>query len=223
MNTFRWLALAFLIGPNSPAADLRIVCFGDSTTAPRAGVVPYCDQIRESGIDTLNRGVPGNTTEAARLRFSKDVLDAKPNLVIMQFGINDSTVDVWKTPPATTTRVSVTRFHENLSYFIAELQAINARIILMTFNPLAWTPKMLDMYGKPPYNPESPTGFNNGRGPYLQAIRDLAAQNNLTLLDIDKDFRSTDVSDLLLDGIHPNTKAHERIAALLRPHLHSRR
>ncbi|MBL8216985.1 MAG: hypothetical protein JNK87_40070 [Bryobacterales bacterium] len=218
MNT---LWMMFWVVTAGWAGDARIVCFGDSTTAPREGVVPYCEQIRAVGRETVNRGVRGNTTEHGRERFAADVLAVKPDVVILQFGINDSTVDVWKSPPAKSARVTVARFRENLTYFVESLKSAGARVVLMTFNPLAWTEKMTAMYGKAPYQPGEPMGFNAGREPYLQAIREVARQQGVVLVDVDAAFREyaatagQSLNDLLLDGIHPNTRGHEVVARLL--------
>lgn len=222
MNSLAPLLLA-LLPLLSTAAEHRIVCFGDSTTAPRTNVIPYCEQIQRPGLVTLNRGIPSNTTEHGRARFQKDVLDAKPDIVIIQFGINDSSVDTWKTPPATEPRVTIARYTENLNFFVDSLQAARIRVILMTFNPLTWTPKMKELYGKPPYRPNRPDGLNQGRQPYLDAIRHIAKTRQITLIDIDAAYqnwsRNHSIDDLLLDGIHPNTKGHTLTADLLRPVL----
>lgn len=221
MHTLRMMFLLMTAAWLGWAGDSRIVCFGDSTTAPREGVVPYCEQIKGTGRETVNRGVRGNTTEHARERFAADVLAMKPDVVILQFGINDSTVDVWKTPPAKAARVTVTRFRENLTYFVESLRGKGARVVLMTFNPLAWTEKMTAMYGKAPYEPGEPMGFNAGREPYLQVIREVARAQRVPLVDVDVAFREyaakpgQSLNDLLLDGVHPNTRGHEVVTLLL--------
>ena len=225
MNSLLKFVLLLFCVVNGWCGDLRVVCFGDSTTAPRDGVSVYCDQIRQPGLQTINRGVRGNTTEAARARFAADVLEAKPDIVILQFGINDSTVDVWKTPPATAPRVPVERFQENLTYFIRTLRASGCKVIVMTFNPLAWTDKMREMYAKPPYDTSDPMGFNAGRAPYLHAIRDIAKASGAILLDVDAAYRAYasepghSLNDLLLDGIHPNTMGQQLTSNLLRTAL----
>lgn len=82
-----------------------IVAFGDSTTAPRGNLVVYSTLLQSElfaqgqPIRVVNSGVGGNTTEVARDRFERDVLAYQPDLVVVQFGINDSAVDVWKKPP----------------------------------------------------------------------------------------------------------------------------
>ena len=103
----------------------------------------------------INAGVGGNTTEMARKRFEADVLSHRPRIAIIQFGINDAAVDVWKTPPATQPRVSLERYEANLRHFVETLKSSHALVVLMTPNPLRWTPKLKEMYGRPPYQPES--------------------------------------------------------------------
>src|SRR3954454_18567866 len=119
---FRAIALLSLPALAVSAEPLKVVCFGDSTTAPREGVITYCDSLQReyspgSRATVHNRGVPGNTTVMARARFQKDVLDEKPDLVFILFGINDSAIDVWKNPPSHNPRVSLNDYRSNLRYF----------------------------------------------------------------------------------------------------------
>ena len=216
------LAGTWLAGMAAAASQpLRVVCFGDSTTAPRPGVRTYCDLLAKQGRATVNRGVPGDTTEKARLRFAADVLGARPDVAIIQFGINDSTVDVWKTPPATQPRVSTVRYGENLSYFVERLQEAGCEVILMTFNRLAWTDQLRALYGKPPYRVDDLAGFDAGREPYHLMVRQVAARRGAVLVDIEKAYAEYEaqpghhVSDLLPDGMHPNTRGHRLAADLI--------
>lgn len=71
------MIVCFLLiaGPASaPAAPQNIiVAFGDSTTAPRHGVITYSQILRQKLHATvINAGVPGDTTERARKRFDYD-------------------------------------------------------------------------------------------------------------------------------------------------------
>lgn len=215
MNTFLFLILLTSLAAAQPRP---IVCFGDSTTAPRPGVITYCDNLKSLGYAILNRGIPGNTTAQARLRFANDVLAAQPAAVIIQFGLNDSTIDVWKTPPASTPRVSLTEFTAHLRHFLASLAP--TPVALLTFNPLTWTPKLLSLYGKPPYDAKPPEGFNAGREPYLATIRTLAREfPHVTLIDIHAAYTAQGPAQLLPDGMHPNTAGHSLTTSLLVPWL----
>ena len=207
-----------------------IIMFGDSTTAYRPGAVDKVYSVRvDEGLQSIgsslnvhNAGMGGNTTREALKRLSKDVLAFKPRIVVIQFGINDSAVDVWKTPPAKESRVPVRESLQNLREMIAAIHAQKAKVILMTPNPLRWTPRLKTMYGKPPYNPDSVDGFESATlAPYCEAIKKLAAELKVPLIDIHAlypDFakqHNKTVDDLLLDGMHPNDLGHQLVAEQL--------
>jgi lysophospholipase L1-like esterase len=169
--------------------------------------------------------VGGNNTAMARARFEAAVLQRNPRLVIIQFGINDSAVDVWAKPPATAPRVPLAAYRDNLRYFVDTLKARGAAVILMTPNALRWTPKLKEVYGKPPYNPDDPDGFNLNLREYAQAVRDIAGAGQVPLVDVYAAYeayakeagRSPD--DLLLDGMHPNARGHQLVLDLLLPRV----
>jgi len=199
---------------------VTIVAFGDSTTAPRGPLHVYAAlleaDLEETGIPArvINAGVPGDTTAMARQRFQKDVLTHKPTITIISFGINDAAIDVWK--GATTPRVPIQEYEVNLRHFIEELRDIGSKIVFFTPNPLAWTPVLKDMYGKPPYDPETNAGFNFMLERYADAMRRVTTAENVPLVDVRKELAElgdrVGIEHLLLDGIHPNDVAHRLIA-----------
>ena len=210
------------------AAPLKIVALGSSTTAPRGSVKKvYCRRLAElllaRGIpaEIVNSGIGGSTTEHSRARFKRDVLDHDPDLVVIMLGGNDSAVDVWKKPPATGPRVTKKRYAENLHYFIKTLKARGAKVILMAPPPFRWTPKLKRLYGKPPYDVNDPWGFSLHLSDYCRAVRAVAREEGVPLVDVFKAFLEYDrgegqsVDDLLLDGMHPNDEGHRIVAELL--------
>lgn len=211
----------------TPTAPLRIVAFGDSTTAPRDTLVVYAERLaqdltaHEIEAEIINAGVPSNTTDDARKRFQTDVLDRNPDLVVLQFGINDAAVNVWQDPPETQPRVSREQYRDNLRYFLRELAARDIRSILMTPNPTRWAPKTRELYGKPPYNPDDADGFNVLLREYAEVVRDVAAETETPLVDVYAAFQShgavegQSVDSLLLDGMHPNNAGHALVANML--------
>jgi lysophospholipase L1-like esterase len=228
------LAFAFAINgcakaaPAPPAAaPAVIVAFGDSTTAVRGTTTVYATILQNElrNVRVINAGVSGNTTEMARNRFEADVLSHQPKIVIIQFGINDAMVDVWKKPPATEPRVSLEHYESNLRHFVQTLKSRNVHVVVMTPNPLCWTPKLKEMYGRAPYDPDKPDGLNGLLTRYCEAARHVALQEGAKLIDVQTAFmdqaqkQGVNVDAFLLDGMHPNDKGHRIVADLLSEHI----
>ncbi|HEU0007770.1 MAG TPA: GDSL-type esterase/lipase family protein, partial [Terriglobia bacterium] len=73
---------------------------------------------------------------------------------------------------------------------------------------------------KPPYHPEDPEGMNWLLHAYAAAIRELALEESVTLVDVDVAFRDYargygSLDDLLLDGMHPTQQGHRFRAEIL--------
>jgi len=219
---------------DAQAKTLTIVAFGDSTTAPRAGVVVYAKLLERlllaNNVEAriINAGVGGDTTDSGKTRFQRDVLNHQPDLVVLQFGINDSSVNVWETPPASTPTVAIDNYKDNLIGFIRTLKQNGTEIILMTPNPLRWTDNLKKAYGKLPYDPEDPDGFNVLLKRYGSVVRLVANQERIPLIDVYQAFetygagKNRSINDLLLDGMHPNSAGHRIVASLLTNQIISR-
>lgn len=216
--------------PKSVPKPGGIIMFGDSTTAPRGTVKVYAQRVETalqsigSSLGVYNAGVGGNTTAAALKRLQTDVLAYKPRIVVMQFGINDSAVDVWRKPPATQPRVSLETYLANNRAMIAAARKQGAKVILMTTNPLRWTSKTRELYGKPPYKPDAEDGFESANLlTYNKAVRALAKELDVPLVDVHAAYpafaakHKTTVDQMLLDGMHPGDSGHELVAELLVP------
>jgi lysophospholipase L1-like esterase len=220
----------FVPPPKAEPKPGGIVMFGDSTTAPRGKLKVYAMRVETmlqsigSSLGVHNAGIGGNTTRDALKRLQSDVLKYKPRVVVMQFGINDSAVDVWKNPAATAPRVPLTEYLANLRRMIAAAQETKTKVILMTTNPLRWTSKLREVYGKPPYDPAAEDGFDSATvAGYNEALRELAAELKVPLVDVRAaypDFAAkhqTTIEGMLLDGMHPNDLGQELVAKLLVP------
>lgn len=231
---FRGPLLLFLVAvfANGFAKAQTIVAFGDSTTAPRGKLEIYTGLLQKEltlggkEVGVINAGVPGNTTAMAAARFEKDVLAARPDVVIIQFGINDSAIDVWKNPPATEPRVAQAVYEKNLRAFVTALKGKGTLVFLMTPNPLCWTDTLKAKYGHAPYHPEDEDGFNVLLRKYAEAVRQIAHEQGLPLVDVFGAFKdhakmhnTATASDLLLDGMHPNNAGHRLVADLIMAQL----
>ncbi|MBB5439975.1 lysophospholipase L1-like esterase [Pedobacter sp. AK017] len=205
------LLLIATIWTNSQAQDtLKIVAFGNSTTAPRKTVskvyaVRLQDTLSQLGIAScvINAGVAGSHSGSIKDnnlhrvahgmdRFEKDVLTNAPSWLVISFGINDAWQDNGKESPS---RLSIEQYCNNLSYFIDQAKKSKIKPILMTPNPIgkkyeSWRHKRLKKY--------------------MKATKRLAKQQEIPLVDVwalfyKNAFHQTDGVDvLLLDGMHPN-------------------
>lgn len=200
-----------------------IVAFGASTTAYRGELKVYSMHLAEHfpEYNVINSGVPGNSTELAKERFERDVLAHKPQITIIQLGINDSMIDVWKNPPANKPRIPIETYEKNMRYFIDKLEKIGCRTILMGPQPLIWTDKLIPLYGKPPYDTNTRDGFNFMLAKYTDVLRKISAEKSIPFIDVTAAFdkyiekNKIDINELFLDGMHPNDDGQKIIAGLL--------
>lgn len=221
---FRQEAIARAALPLPP----MIVMFGDSTTARRPGEVkePFAVRVQTRlqnagfSLAVANQGVGGNTTADALARFATDVLAFNPRLVVLQFGINDAAIDVWRQPPAAGPRVAPEPFSANLREMVRTLRARGTAVILLTTNRVYWSPILRELYGRPPYDPADPEGFNRPQlDHYNERVRAVAAAEQVPLVDINAAYaaHAAPATLLLPDQIHPADSGHELVAALLAP------
>ncbi len=222
------LSLSFAAAPPLLAAErtLTIVAFGDSTTAPRQGVEKVYPQRLEELLaargyqaKVVNAGVGGNTTAAAVERYQNDVIAHRPDMVIIQFGLNDSAVDV--SEGKQTPRLALHLYERNLNNLLRDLAWRSVRVILMTPNPMLWTDARKARYSGPPYDHDDRWGANPLNQHYAAAVRRIADAHDVPLVDVYRFFETYDAvegqsaEDLMSDGAHPNDRGHAIIAALL--------
>ena len=79
-------------------------------------------------VTVVNTGISGNKTDDGLNRLQRDVLDLKPDLVTVMFGLNDLTV------------LPVSDFRTNLAQIIHRCRAAGAEVMLCTPNSVMATP-----------------------------------------------------------------------------------
>jgi lysophospholipase L1-like esterase len=215
----------------------RIVAFGDSTTATAADwtseiteVYAQClpRTLAAHGIraEVINAGIGNTTTHDGKLRFDRDVRGHTPQLVVIQFGINDSWIDadLGRTEP----RLTREEFRDNLRYFIRTLREDGAGTILMTPNPMRWSdPVYIELFSSKPglLDTGQERGINALLDLYAQDVRDVASEQGTPLVDVFAAFEDygkqpgKSIDELLLagDGIHPNDAGQRLVCELLTP------
>ena len=146
---------------------------------------------------SINTGIGGNTSDQVMARFDSDVLFYKPDVLFISLGGNDC---------IPSKNVSLKIFKENLTRMIAETRNIkpDCFIILQTYYSfdLEWL-DWQGQYDRATHMPE-----------YMQAVRDVAAKENVHLVDNYarwERFRLHDVDDyrkLMRDPLHLNPLGH---------------
>jgi lysophospholipase L1-like esterase len=114
----------------------RIIFFGDSIT--QLGIKPggYVSLITDSlhknreyaATEIIGAGISGNKVTDLQDRLQRDVLDKKPNLVVIYIGIND----VWHSILPGLHGTSRDTFGILLKKIVTEIQQNGARVILCT-------------------------------------------------------------------------------------------
>ncbi len=214
---------------------LRIVALGDSTTATAQDWAPqikevYADCLPRSlaplGISAtvVNAGIGDTTTREAVARLDQDVRRHRPDLGIIQFGINDSWIDVDQ--GRTLPRLSRPEFRANLSNMIRRLQGDGTTVVLMTPNPMRWSdPYYIKAFSEHPglLDVSQPRGIDALLDVYAGDVRDVARGEGAALIDVFQAFEQygavpgQSISDILLagDGVHPNQAGQKLVCGLL--------
>lgn len=182
---------------------VKIVCFGDSITGiyyhsggRRAWSHALDRALRDiypqSRFEMINAGISGNTTANGLERIEKDVLQHRPQLVAIMFGMND------------VARTTAEDYRANLLEIVQRIRAVGSEIVLMTPNFI---------YDEDPLRPLSKLRE------YAQIMRDVAREQNVPLADafqIYEEIFQTNQAEwirLMSETIHPNMRGHRQFAA----------
>jgi acyl-CoA thioesterase-1 len=190
-----------------------IVALGDSTTAGTPGFLSPLESPPDGRGDVesqfaywlmkarpawlvLNRGVNGERSDQIRARFDRDVLAAKPAVVVIVAGVND----VYQGRPAA-------HVIEQLRMMYEEGRKGGVRVVAGSIVP---------------YN--TATGDQNARMREINAwIKDVATRDHgVRFVDTRAAVAATDNSDRLSDspdGLHPSPSGYRRMADALLPTL----
>ncbi|MBO0937372.1 SGNH/GDSL hydrolase family protein [Fibrella sp. HMF5335] len=205
------LLLPLLLAFTAPTKPTRIIFFGDSIT--QAGVQPkgYITDLQDMLIkqgkaadyELIGKGIGGNKVYDLYLRMDDDVLALKPDVVVIYVGVND----VWH-KSSYGTGTDPDKFVKFYEAIIRKIQAGGSKVVLCT--PAAIGEK---------------TDFSNSQdgdlNAYSQLIRDLAARQNLPLVDLRKAFLDYNLKNntankdrgiLTTDRVHLNDVGNQFVA-----------
>ncbi len=206
---------------------LHIVAFGDSITNGvglagvgeedtfRAIVERELAEKIETPVEVVNAGVNGDIVTLAIGRLKHDVLDRKPDMVTIMFGGNEAGFYRPETQGfAETPRVSREQFAGTLGKIVDRIRSAGIEVVLMTCPPMTerYWGMHLEAYQK--------HGINFLVKEYAQAMREVAAEKRVPLVDVYRAFENNPAAlGYFPDGLHPDARGHRVIADLLVPRL----
>ncbi|MCU6711331.1 SGNH/GDSL hydrolase family protein [Paenibacillus sp. J5C_2022] len=209
---------------------MLIAGYGDSITA---GVhmnrgEGYIEQLASLlGGTSVNAGVSGQTTEDAWPRLERDVLSQKPDICVVQFGMNDH-VAVARGQ----SRVALSLFRDNLIRIVTELKKRQIRSLLCTIHPIIEGNDEAYYYARHPREWYAPSGAGSWIERYSEAIRQAAAECGCALADVERHWmeqlgRGVLPGELLRtkensgddDGVHPTPLGHRLYAECMASQL----
>ncbi|MFZ1387703.1 MAG: SGNH/GDSL hydrolase family protein [Thiolinea sp.] len=132
-NAVRLDPLQLSVYPDAPTKQpelQRMVFFGDS----RALSWPAPDL---QGLEFINRGIGDQTSEQIRLRYTAHVQALKPDLLILQLGVNDlKNIPLFPEKRA----AIVEQLKRNLQWIVQQARADGSRVLITTIFPLGKVP-----------------------------------------------------------------------------------
>ena len=171
------------------------VCFGQYVSLHKCWVTKVAQKLAETlGEDAVcvtNSSVNGNTTRQALERMSYDLSGLKPDILTVQFGLNDC--NKWDTDRGAF-RVSPAAFHANLEEIVLRADIFGVKTTILTTNHPTLRPKE----------------YEDGNKLYNKTIRSIAHLRGIPLLDIETYFTVNDIEGHVLpDGLHLNEHGHQ--------------
>ena len=178
-----------------------IVCLGDSVTGvyyhtggrrayPEMLEIAIRKAVPIANVKVINAGISGHSTTEGLARLDRDVLQHKPDLVTISFGLNDMT------------RLTEEQFGKNLETLVARCRDANAQVVLCTPNAV------INTGGRPVEKLVR----------YCEKIRETARTLMAPVCDqfaAGEAFRTRDAWAwrlTLSDEIHPNMDGHKLMA-----------
>ena len=181
--------------------EKRVVFMGDSITEEWSRLYPNYFEERSY----INRGIGGQTTPQMLIRFTQDVVDLRPIVVVILAGTNDI---AGNTGPS-----NVKMITDNIFSMATIATAYGIQVVLSSVLPVyryEWSPEIVD--------PPSTIDAIN------ECLKEYAQSNGLYYLDYFSemvDDKRGLKKEYTPDGVHPNEKGYELMSAIAEKKLKS--
>lgn len=177
---------------------VKIACLGDSVTGvyyhtggwrayPEMLVLALQKVSPQGKITSVNAGISGDSTQGALKRLQKDVLDHKPDLVTVMFGLNDMV------------RVPLAEYQANLQTIAEKCRGSGAEVLYCTPNAV------IDSGGRP----------TSKLIEYCDAMKEVGQRLMVPVCDCYAAHAAVRERDplawrlMMSDAIHPNMDGHK--------------
>lgn len=190
----------------------RICVFGDSITFgyndDEGGWVDRLKRFfftQNNDVSVYNVGISGDTTENLLSRLELECIQREPNVLIFAIGINDSSYIESKENH----QIDVKFFRDNLSKILEIGRKFTQTIVFIGLTrvdeiktkPIPWDKRKY-------YDNENVQKYNS-------IIKDFCSDNNIPFVSMIDTINLDDLDD----GLHPNSKGHEKIFEKIRNFL----
>jgi lysophospholipase L1-like esterase len=193
------------------------VCFGQHIAPHKIFVTRIFAQLEQSfpSLDIVgyNVSISGNTTRMALERIAYDLQPYHPDVVYVQFGMNDC--NYWVTDSGAP-RTGKRSFASNLTEIIERCRFSGAKTVLLGTNHIS---------GKTAVFPHLPLVYQDQNVLYNEVIREVAGETDAVLVDHERAWNDAikngaSLASLILpDGIHLAVPGHDLYFQTLMPHL----
>lgn len=181
------------------------ICVGQYVSIHKTWVSMVSKKLEEDLGDkviVMNASVNGNTTRIALERMHYDVLSHNPDIVFIQFGMNDC--NIWETDKGCQ-RVALESYIQNLKEMFYRAKANDVKKVLFNTNHPSFLNK--------PFKYKKNTTYETSNSLYYKALKKIQMNSqDVLFLDVREHIESKKYSPeayLLEDGIHLNIKGHE--------------
>ena len=204
-----------IIKPEPIAPGEHVIFYGDSIT----GTAWYASMIQlfvaDRKAETVARGVPGDNTSGALLRFDLEILSAKPDRVFLMFGMNDFGINLYQEEDSNPEKRAeyLEKFKNNTRKLVNRLQKAGIKPVLMTVTPY-------NQYGEPFEASPITYPFANsiGLASFAKAAKELGAELKVPVIDLYTPLTAVISAHPAAklwrwDRVHPDLAGHYILAA----------
>jgi len=200
------------------------ICFGQGISLFKGWVTRLSEKLWQYGnsigneIHLTNASINGNTTRMALERMPYDIQNSRPDILIVQFGMNDC--NYWETDGGNP-RVSLKAFEANLYEIIQRAKSFGVQKVILNTNHPSARDKVI-MAG-------TNITYQESNSLYNEVIRSVAHQNTndlVCIVDIEKSFFDHFLKDggspsdfVQNDLLHLNEDGHDLYFDIYYPHL----